>query len=374
MKFTTAQYEQLFSTYSEFLELLVASNSYLSQSAVLALQKFTKPNFKDDYWPKFNTQFKKTLASAYKYSLLDGEDEQIQLKLKRLLPILMQILPIEFIEHYKKYYLDINGETLAKFKLQDTVREFLEDLNPMFRYRDTGSNDFVAKFDLVSVDGKQTINVYATLDRKDDLVIDVGGFYKDLDFEFEVEELRFDMLQFQTLQNCVNHIMAKLALKASMKINGTRFRIGNNVFLISARDLTKCRAELLLNGSTRLYSLQGEIIFVNTSGKGKLVDKIAVRLLLENTEAKLYYIIEEQHNIVVTEEPDKFLVETLVTKRETPTLSVKSVPSTVTKEHIAQKTAIKKSVDTNKNDDYEEKSDIKNEEVDPNSKSNIKLS
>ena len=339
MKFTTAQYEQLFLTYSEFLELLVASNSYLSQSATISLQKFTKPNFKDDYWPQFNTQFKKTLASAYKYSLLDGEDEKIQLKLKRLLPILTQILPIEFIAQYKKYYLETNGETLAKFKLQDTIREFLQDLNPMFRYKDTGSNDFVAKFDLVSVDGKQTVNVYVTLDRKDELVIDIGGFYKDSDFEFVVDELRFDMLQFQNLKNCVNHILAKIALKASMKINGTRFRIGNHVFLISARDLTKCRAELLLNGSTRLYSMQGEIIFVNTVGTGKIVDKTAIRLLLENSDTKIYYIVEENHNITINDDdPEKFFVETQVNKIEIPALSVKSVPSAITKEHIAQRT------------------------------------
>jgi transcriptional accessory protein Tex/SPT6 len=76
-----------------------------------------------------------------------------------------------------------------------------------------------------------------------------------------------------------------------MKVNGTRFRIGSMVFVMTGRDLQKVRANIISHGSGIIYSQQGDIVKVSTTNEGKVVDKVAQRLITQNSKDKLYYII-----------------------------------------------------------------------------------
>ena len=189
--------------------------------------------------------------------------------------------------------MEENGDALAKTKLREAVQECLDNLDPLYRYKDNNSNEYSAQFDLISIDGKRVVKVDASLDKQDNLQVYAGGGYKDEDFEFEIDEVNFDMLQFKNITNCVNHIMAKISLKASMKINGTRFRIGANVFVITPRDLAKVRADLIHSGTATIYSQQGVVVILDKTGQnqGKVVDKVAQRLISQNND-KLYYTVD----------------------------------------------------------------------------------
>lgn len=301
MKFTKSRYEELFEIYKDFLRKLVDSKSHVSASAALHLQMFEQAKFNISYWVTFPQKFKALLAMVDSYVRLDGEDGKIQVQISRMLPILRIIEPSEFVESYKVYQKEMFGAELSEKFMKDSIADFLLELNTMYRYKEGTSNSEAVDFDLLSVDGKRKISVYVSLDKKGEIAVEASATYDDGDFAFEVDEIKFDMLQFKTINNCINHIISKIALKASMKINGTRIRIGQHIFVLTTRDMATVRATLLTTGEGKLFSVNGDLIRVSTQPNGKVVDKVASKLLA--VTEKLYYFVDLNSEIDNGETP-----------------------------------------------------------------------
>ena len=292
MKLNKAQYEELFELFAELLDLLIESKSYVSNLAAYTKNHFVKPNFKNDFWTQFSKNYRLLIQSAEKYTKLDGELEEYQVKVKRIVPILRVMEPMNFLVEYRQYYDKINGDTLAKEKMKVAIDEAVLKLNPLYRYVEGVVSGQDSDFSLVSVDGKRKISVLVYLDKKLNIQVEASATYDDKDFKFEIPRIKFDMLQFQTIKNCIDNIISKITLKESMRVNGTRIKIGGSVVILSARELSLARADLIVSGTCKIYTTDGALLELSYQPIGKVVDRVAVQLITNGKSDKLYYTID----------------------------------------------------------------------------------
>ena len=308
MKLNKAQYEELFELFTELLDLLIESKSYVSNLAAYTKNHFVKPNFKNDFWTQFSKNYRLLMQSAEKYTKLDGELEEYQVKVKRIVPILRVMEPMNFLVEYRQYYDKINGDTVAKEKMKVAIDEAVLKLNPLYRYVEGIVSGQDSDFSLVSVDGKRKISVLVYLDKKLNIQVEASATYDDKDFKFEIPSIKFDMLQFQTIKNCIDNIISKIALKESMRVNGTRIKIGGSVVILSARELSLARADLIVSGSCKIYTTDGALLELSYKPIGKVVDRVAVQLVTNGKSDKLYYTIDYNAGIKDEKEEEKIVI------------------------------------------------------------------
>lgn len=308
MKLNKAQYEELFELFTELLDLLIESKSYVSNLASYTKNHFVKPNFKNDFWTQFSKNYRLLIQSAEKYTKLDGELEEYQVKVKRIVPILRVMEPMNFLVEYRQYYDKINGDTLAKEKMKVAIDEAVLKLNPLYRYVEGVVSGQDSDFSLVSVDGKRKISVLVYLDKKLNIQVEASATYDDKDFKFEIPRIKFDMLQFQTIKNCIDNIISKITLKESMRVNGTRIKIGGSVIMLSARELSLARADLIVSGSCKIYTTDGALLELSYKPIGKVVDRVAVQLITNGKSDKLYYTIDYNAGIKDEAEEEKIVI------------------------------------------------------------------
>lgn len=292
MKLNKAQYEELFELFAELLDLLIESKSYVSNLAAYTKNHFVKPDFKNDFWTQFSKNYRQLMQSAEKYVKLDGELENYQVKVKRIVPILRVMEPMDFLVEYRQYYDKLNGDNVAKEKMKIAIDEAVLKLNPLYRYVEGVVSSQDCDFSLVSVDGKRKISVLVYLDKKLNIQVEASATYDDNDFKFEIPLIKFDMLQFQTIKNCIDHIISKISLKESMRVNGTRIKIGGSVVILSARELSLARADLIVSGTCKIYTTDGALLELSYQPIGKVVDRVAVQLITNGKSDKLYYTID----------------------------------------------------------------------------------
>ena len=308
MKLNKAQYEELFELFTELLDLLIESKSYVSNLASYTKNHFVKPNFKNDFWTQFSKNYRLLMQSAEKYTKLDGELEEYQVKVKRIVPILRVMEPMNFLVEYRQYYDKINGDTVAKEKMKVAIDEAVLKLNPLYRYVEGIVSGQDSDFSLVSVDGKRKISVLVYLDKKLNIQVEASATYDDKDFKFEIPRIKFDMLQFQTIKNCIDNIISKITLKESMRVNGTRIKIGGSVIMLSARELSLARADLIVSGSCKIYTTDGALLELSYKPIGKVVDRVAVQLITNGKSDKLYYTIDYNAGIKDEKEEEKIVI------------------------------------------------------------------
>lgn len=308
MKLNKAQYEELFELFTELLDLLIESKSYVSNLASYTKNHFVKPNFKNDFWTQFSKNYRLLMQSAEKYTKLDGELEEYQVKVKRIVPILRVMEPMNFLVEYRQYYDKINGDTVAKEKMKVAIDEAVLKLNPLYRYVEGVVSGQDSDFSLVSVDGKRKISVLVYLDKKLNIQVEASATYDDKDFKFEIPRIKFDMLQFQTIKNCIDNIISKITLKESMRVNGTRIKIGGSVIMLSARELSLARADLIVSGSCKIYTTDGALLELSYKPIGKVVDRVAVQLITNGKSDKLYYTIDYNAGIKDEAEEEKIVI------------------------------------------------------------------
>lgn len=308
MKLNKAQYEELFELFTELLDLLIESKSYVSNLASYTKNHFVKPNFKNDFWTQFSKNYRLLMKSAEKYTKLDGELEEYQVKVKRIVPILRVMEPMNFLVEYRQYYDKINGDTVAKEKMKVAIDEAVLKLNPLYRYVEGVVSGQDSDFSLVSVDGKRKISVLVYLDKKLNIQVEASATYDDKDFKFEIPRIKFDMLQFQTIKNCIDNIISKITLKESMRVNGTRIKIGGSVIMLSARELSLARADLIVSGSCKIYTTDGALLELSYKPIGKVVDRVAVQLITNGKSDKLYYTIDYNAGIKDEAEEEKIVI------------------------------------------------------------------
>ena len=308
MKLNKAQYEELFELFTELLDLLIESKSYVSNLAAYTKNHFVKPNFKNDFWTQFSKNYRLLMQSAEKYTKLDGELEEYQVKVKRIVPILRVMEPMNFLVEYRQYYDKINGDTVAKEKMKVAIDEAVLKLNPLYRYVEGIVSGQDSDFSLVSVDGKRKISVLVYLDKKLNIQVEASATYDDKDFKFEIPSIKFDMLQFQTIKNCIDNIISKIALKESMRVNGTRIKIGGSVVILSARELSLARADLIVSGTCKIYTTDGALLELSYKPIGKVVDRVAVQLVTNGKSDKLYYTIDYNAGIKDEKEEEKIVI------------------------------------------------------------------
>ena len=277
MKFKPEQFEELLESFRKFLKLL-SESTYTSAFAKLFLQHIDNPTFTDDFWTKFNTNYKKLIQLAQKYTALTNENPKNQLEVSRELNILKMVDPIDFVDSFKADYLAENTDDLAKKKLRVFVRAFISNLNPAYKYVELESNDYDILFELQSIDGKKTLKFDCLINGRGKIQVLGEAFYKDFDFEFSIEQREFDGLQFPTLASCVNQLTNDLDLRITMKISGTRIKIASYIIVVSKKDLALAKADLLKAGETVLYTVDGTKLRLTAKPEGRLLDSMNTTL------------------------------------------------------------------------------------------------
>ena len=277
MKFKPEQFEELLESFRKFLDLLTAS-SYTSAIAKQFKAQLDNPEFTNDFWTKFNTNYKKLIQLSQKYVSLTNENPKTQLEVSRELNILKMIDPIDFVESFKEDFLAINTDDLAKKKLRVFVKAFLSTLSTAYKYVEKESNDYDILFDLQSVDGKRTLSFDCLIGETGKIQVFGEAKYKDYDFEFEIENFEFDSLRFPTLVSCYNQLNSDLELRIAMKISGTRLRIASYILVLSKKDLAMAKADLLKVGETILFTVDGIKLRLTVQKEGRLLDAMNTSL------------------------------------------------------------------------------------------------
>ena len=298
MKFDAERYEELLESFMQLLQTLT-SNSYTNSLANLFIKHFKEPHFTDEFWTQFNTNFKKLIDLASKYTALNNEDPKRQLEVKRLLAIVRMVNPMDLMAQFKRHYSEDNGDDLAKKKLRVFIKAYLNVLPSSFQYIEEESNDYDIKFKLQSVDNKRVVSFDVSIDNHNRITVFGKAHYKDHDFEFEIEEIQFDPLLFPTLESCVDDLMKKLEIRVAMKVSGTRIKIASYIFVLSKKDLAIAKADLLKEGETFLWAVTGERIVLTAKPEGRLLDSMNTNLF---GVGKLYFNLAPEKKETLVEE------------------------------------------------------------------------
>lgn len=287
MRYDSVKFEEIMSALNRLVELLQKSNfsKIMAQSFSNALHS---PTLTDNFWNKFSNSYKKILDVATKFSVLTNESPTIQLEVKRIVTVLRMIEVQDFVESFKKHYFQDNSDELAKKKLRAFVKALLSNFSKYYVYTEKPSNEYDIHFELVSVDSKKILIFTCSIDTTNKIQVYGSAKYKDHDFEFDVDQIKFDSLLFPTLVSCVNELISSLDLRVAMKVSGTRVKIASYIFLLSSKDLALAKADLLKDGITSIFSVTGDNIEISNLPSGRLLDPMNT-LLFGDSENQLYF-------------------------------------------------------------------------------------
>lgn len=289
MKYSYDKYIEIKSTMLEMLEIL-KTDSLSSTFAKFFEQHLNEPDFDDPFWFKFQTYFRRLTDIAYKYSLLSNEDQKKQELVKRQLSLLKMVDPLLFLNEFKSTFTVDNEKDISKKKLRNFIKHYLVKLPKNLNYKEISSTDYDVRFELSSKDQKKVLKFEVLIDVSNRFSIYGTAEYHDLDFSFKIEEIKFDTILFRTLESCVSDLMAKLDVRISMRVSGTRVKIAEYVAVLSNKDLAVNRANIISNGFTKIVTITGDTLTITRKPEGKKLDALNSKLF--GVFEELYYNVE----------------------------------------------------------------------------------